>query len=111
MLGVPALAVVAAATDALSYLGLGKVFPANMTGNTVLLGIGIAEGDWGAALHSVCALGGLCWRPSWWAACRFRVGVPGRCDPRWRLSFYFSVDLRRGGCCWALTRRPDRATG
>lgn len=43
MLGVPALAVVAAATDALSYLGLGKVFPANMTGNTVLLGIGIAE--------------------------------------------------------------------
>src|SRR5947209_19888021 len=28
--------------DAVSYLGLGRVFPANMTGNVVLLGFGIA---------------------------------------------------------------------
>jgi uncharacterized membrane protein YoaK (UPF0700 family) len=32
--------------DAVSYLGLGRVFTANMTGNIVLLGFGIA-GSWG----------------------------------------------------------------
>src|ERR1700727_1098962 len=30
--------------DAVSYLGLGRVFSANMTGNVVLLGFGIAGG-------------------------------------------------------------------
>lgn len=48
---------VSAATDAISYLGLGHVFPANMTGNTVLLGIGLATGDLGAATRSATALG------------------------------------------------------
>jgi uncharacterized membrane protein YoaK (UPF0700 family) len=47
------------ATDALSYLGLGKVFPANMTGNTVLLSIGIATGDYGRTARSGVALGGF----------------------------------------------------
>ncbi|MBO2459964.1 YoaK family protein [Actinomadura violacea] len=50
---------VAAATDVVSYLGLGHVFTANMTGNTALLGIGIATGKSGAALRSLCALGGF----------------------------------------------------
>src|SRR3954462_5327343 len=31
--------------DAVSYLGLGRVFTANMTGNIVLLGFGIAGGN------------------------------------------------------------------
>src|SRR3954471_19502379 len=31
--------------DAVSYLGLGRVFAANMTGNIVLLGFGIAGGS------------------------------------------------------------------
>jgi uncharacterized membrane protein YoaK (UPF0700 family) len=35
---------VAGATDALSYLGLGQVFTANMTGNLVLLGVGAGRG-------------------------------------------------------------------
>lgn len=47
----------AAATDALSYLGLGHVFPANMTGNTVLLGLGVATHDYGGAYRSSSALG------------------------------------------------------
>jgi uncharacterized membrane protein YoaK (UPF0700 family) len=51
------LTVVAASMDALSYLGLGRVFPANMTGNTVLLGIGLATGDIEAAARSATALG------------------------------------------------------
>ncbi|GAA2139189.1 YoaK family protein [Actinomadura napierensis] len=53
----PGLAVVAAAVDVVSYLGLGHVFTANMTGNTALLGIGIATGKTAAALRSACALG------------------------------------------------------
>jgi uncharacterized membrane protein YoaK (UPF0700 family) len=51
------LTIVSASTDALSYLGLGKVFPANMTGNTVLLGIGSATGRLAAAGRSATALG------------------------------------------------------
>lgn len=47
----------AATTDALSYLGLGHVFPANMTGNTVLLGLGVATHDYGGAYRSSVALG------------------------------------------------------
>lgn len=46
--------------DAVSYLSLGKVFTANMTGNTVLLGIAVAEGDGGHAARSAAALGGFC---------------------------------------------------
>jgi uncharacterized membrane protein YoaK (UPF0700 family) len=51
------LTATAASSDAISYLGLGKVFPANMTGNTVLLGIGIAGNDYAGAGRSAVALG------------------------------------------------------
>lgn len=51
------LTIVSACIDAISYLGIGKVFPANMTGNTVLLGIGLASGDLGGASRSATALG------------------------------------------------------
>lgn len=54
-----ALTAVAAGTDAISYLALGKVFPANMTGNTVLMGVGLAGADYGAAIRSAVALGGF----------------------------------------------------
>jgi len=37
-----ALTVVSGIVDAVSYLGLGHVFTANMTGNVVLVGFGIA---------------------------------------------------------------------
>ncbi|HEX6471775.1 MAG TPA: YoaK family protein [Streptosporangiaceae bacterium] len=55
----PGLALVAATTDAINFLGLGRVFTANMTGNTVLLGVGVASGDHTAALRSATALGGF----------------------------------------------------
>lgn len=54
-----ALAVVAGCVDAASFLGLDTVFTANQTGNTVLLGIGVAQGDWDAALRSLAALAGF----------------------------------------------------
>jgi uncharacterized membrane protein YoaK (UPF0700 family) len=45
--------------DAISYVGLGHVFTANMTGNTVLLGLALGEGKESAARRSVAALGGF----------------------------------------------------
>ena len=49
----------AAGVDAISYLGLGHVFTANMTGNTVLLGLAIGQGQGLAALRSIIALAGF----------------------------------------------------
>ena len=49
----------AGSVDAISYLGLGHVFTAMMTGNTVLLGLAIGQRHALAALRSVLALGGF----------------------------------------------------
>ncbi len=48
------------AVDAGTYLGLGRVFPANMTGNTVLLAIAVARGTGTEAARSGLALGTYC---------------------------------------------------
>src|SRR5947209_15890383 len=55
-----ALALAAGAVDAASYLGLGRVFTANMTGNTVLLGVALARGTGADAARAATALGGFC---------------------------------------------------
>jgi uncharacterized membrane protein YoaK (UPF0700 family) len=49
----------AGGVDAISYLGLGHVFTANMTGNAVLLGLAIGQGQGLAALRSLVALAGF----------------------------------------------------
>ncbi len=59
ILGSLLLAATAACCDTVSYLGLGKVFPANMTGNTVLLSIGIVSGDYARVERSGVALAGF----------------------------------------------------
>ncbi len=53
------LTLVAGLVDAVSYLGLGRVFTANMTGNLVLLGLAVAQGQIPEALRSVVALFGF----------------------------------------------------
>ena len=53
------LTLAAASIDAISYLGLEHVFTAMMTGNTVLLGLALAQGEILAALRSVLALIGF----------------------------------------------------
>jgi len=45
--------------DAVSYLTLGRVFTANMTGNTVLLGLSVVLGDADGAGRALLALGGF----------------------------------------------------
>src|SRR5512136_2632015 len=42
--------------DAISYLEMGHVFTAMMTGNTVLLALAIGQGEFMAALRSTLAL-------------------------------------------------------
>jgi len=46
----------AGVVDAVSYLGLGQIFTANMTGNVVFLALAVGEGNLPTALHSVAAL-------------------------------------------------------
>jgi uncharacterized membrane protein YoaK (UPF0700 family) len=53
------LTLAAASVDAISYFGLGHVFTAMMTGNTVLLGLALAQGEALAALRSILALIGF----------------------------------------------------
>jgi uncharacterized membrane protein YoaK (UPF0700 family) len=53
------LAGAAGCIDALSYLRLGNVFTANMTGNAVLLGIATGQQVGTRALHSAVALAGF----------------------------------------------------
>lgn len=45
--------------DAIGYLALGRVFTANMTGNTVLLGLHLGQEQGAAALRAVVALVGF----------------------------------------------------
>jgi uncharacterized membrane protein YoaK (UPF0700 family) len=49
------LTAAAGSADAVSYLGLGRVFTANMTGNLVLLGIAIGQAQLVGAVRSVTA--------------------------------------------------------
>lgn len=53
------LASVAGCIDVMSYYRLGHVFTANMTGNTILLGLSIGEGKLSSSLHSLTALAGF----------------------------------------------------
>jgi uncharacterized membrane protein YoaK (UPF0700 family) len=53
------LACVAGAVDALGYMGLGQVLTANMTGNTVLLGLALGQAETRAAVRSSIALVGF----------------------------------------------------
>jgi uncharacterized membrane protein YoaK (UPF0700 family) len=50
------LAVVSGATDAIGFLALGGAFTSVMTGNMVLLGVSISQGDGARALSSVGAI-------------------------------------------------------
>jgi uncharacterized membrane protein YoaK (UPF0700 family) len=53
------LAVAAGCVDGASFLGLGQVLTAAMTGNTTLLGLALGQGDAQAALRSAVALAGF----------------------------------------------------
>ena len=94
-----ALTAVAASTDAVTYLSLGRVFPANMTGNTVLLAIGVAGGEWEKALHSLAALGGFVLGAM--VTGLLCVGLPWR--PALRRGFAMEIAALGTACGWWLS--------
>ena len=53
------LACVAGSTDIISYYRLGHVFTANMTGNVILLGISIGQGELSTSLYRVASFAGF----------------------------------------------------
>ncbi len=53
------LACAAGCVDAVSYTGLGRVFTANMTGNTVLLGLAVGQAHGAAVARSALAVMGF----------------------------------------------------
>lgn len=53
------LACVAGSVDVMSYYRLGNVFTANMTGNTILLGLSIGQGNVASSLQRIAALAGF----------------------------------------------------
>ena len=53
------LSLAAGCVDAVGYLGLGQIFVANMTGNTVLLGLALGQAEARAALRAIVALVGF----------------------------------------------------
>jgi uncharacterized membrane protein YoaK (UPF0700 family) len=53
------LSLAAGCVDAVGYLSLGQVFVANMTGNTVLLGLAIGQADGRGVMHAGTALAGF----------------------------------------------------
>lgn len=53
------LSVVGGSVDAMVYLGVAQVFPANMTGNTALLGIALSQAHWADLLAGGVALAGF----------------------------------------------------
>jgi len=103
------LTVGAASTDALSYLGLGRVFPANMTGNTVLLAIGTASGKYDESIRSAIALGGFLAG----AGCA-GLAVGARAVDRWtrtiRLVLLVELAVQLSVLGWWLTL-PDKPSG
>lgn len=53
------MAGIAGSVDVLSYYGLGHVFTANMTGNTIVLGLSLGQGKFATSLHALTALAGF----------------------------------------------------
>ena len=53
------LTAAAGSADAVSYLGFGRVFTANMTGNLVLLGIAIGQVQLGGSIRAMIAFAGF----------------------------------------------------
>ena len=101
------LACVAGSVDAVSYIGLGHVFTANMTGNTVLLGLALGQAEHRAVVRSGLALVGFLagvalgtWtanrgRPSsaWPPAVTATLAVEWGLLAAWAVGWYFAGDL------------------
>jgi uncharacterized membrane protein YoaK (UPF0700 family) len=103
-----ALTVVSGIIDAVSYLALGHVFTANMTGNVAVLGFAAAGSRQFSALRSVVSIGAFLMGATvgGWAARRFAE----RSRRTWvRLSFGTEAVLLSAACVVAAMTRGTTA--
>jgi len=105
------LACAAGSVDAIGYLGLNHVFTANMTGNTVLLGITLGQGHGLAAWSNLTALGAFGLGLLFGALIVERGGKSGVWDRRvtWAISLEAFL-LAAFTALWHLTP-ADQLTG
>ncbi|GLZ54098.1 DUF1275 family protein [Actinomycetospora sp. NBRC 106378] len=54
------LTAAAGAIDVVTFFAFNQVFASTMTGNLVLLGLGVGQGEWSQVIDNVCAMGGYC---------------------------------------------------
>jgi uncharacterized membrane protein YoaK (UPF0700 family) len=107
------LAICSGAVDAISYLALGKVFSAFMTGNIVFLGLGLARAGGPNVLHVCVALVAF----TSGVAVAAKVVKPSRGTALWprRVSIALSISavaLAGFLCGWIVTSgRPSPAVG
>lgn len=106
---VVALTFNAGATDAIGFLALGGAFTSVMTGNLVLFGISVADGDGGLAWHTATAIACFIFG----CVIGARLAGPARAgDPVWppsvtrALLVEFAVFTAYAMGWWALHGRP-----
>ena len=54
------LTAAAGAIDVVTFFAFNQVFASTMTGNLVLLGLGVGQQEWDQVVDNVCAIGGYC---------------------------------------------------
>jgi len=98
------LAWAAGSVDAIGYFSLNHVFTANMTGNTVLLGLSLGQGHSLAALSNLIALVGFAAGVAFGALIVERQGQPGSWDRRVTAALFFeAVMLAAFTALWHLS--------
>ncbi|KAB7850288.1 YoaK family protein [Streptomyces mobaraensis] len=104
-----ALTVVGGALDAVSYLGLGHVFTANMTGNVVILGFSAAGAAGFSAPASSLALGGFLFGAL--LGGRFGTAMAGRSRRLWLGGALTAEALLTGGAAALAAGVPGGLPG
>ncbi|MFE0511796.1 YoaK family protein [Streptomyces sp. NPDC058964] len=95
------LTVVSGLIDAVSFLGLGRVFTANMTGNVVVLGFAAAGAAGFSVAHTVTSL--FCFLAGATAGGRMAVRFEGRSRRTWaRTTLAVEAVLVGASAVWAL---------
>ncbi|MFE5141716.1 YoaK family protein [Streptomyces fagopyri] len=102
------LTVVSGLIDAVSYLGLGHVFTANMTGNVVVLGFAAAGAPGFSVWHTLTSL--ACFLVGAAVGGRVAVRFGGRSRRSWARVTLGVEALLVGGCAAVAFAAPD-ATG
>jgi uncharacterized membrane protein YoaK (UPF0700 family) len=107
-----ALALVSGATDAIAFVSLGGVFTSVMTGNMVLLGMGVGRGEAAVLEHTGIAL--VAFIAGTVLGARI-AGAPRSDDPVWprrltvALTAEFGLFLVAAVCWWAVGSKPHGA--